>query len=67
MSRVGGTPRCRTYWGSHGCVLNRGHPTSEPHRCGCCVCEAHPDVNEECVGAPPYYGPETKFYGEDAQ
>ncbi len=61
---------CRVFWGSHGCRLERGH--QGPHLCEC----AHPDW-QNCpegfkdsdgvlnVGAPPYYGPETIFYGED--
>lgn len=57
------THPCRVYWGSHGCCLERGH--DEPCRCGCCECEAHPD-DDACVGAHPYYGPHTRFYGEDA-
>lgn len=63
---------CRVYWGSHGCRLECGH--EGPHLCECAV----PDwqdyvdkggyIDEEGalnVGAPPYYGPNTKFYGED--
>lgn len=54
---------CRVYWGSHGCSLERDH--DGPHLCDCHVDAKYPDgvVN---VGAPPYYGPETNFYGEDA-
>lgn len=50
---------CRVYWGSHGCMLERGH--TGPHECDC----YDPDEKGN-VGGPPYYGPETKFYGEDA-
>jgi hypothetical protein len=62
---------CRVYWGSHGCHLERGHdPDCE---CDCCECENHPDPDPDnpgcapsCVAKAPYYGPETRFYGEDA-
>jgi hypothetical protein len=58
--------RCRVYWGTHGCNLERGHEGQ--HLCDC-TCETHvgldhPDSNG-CVCAYPFYGPETKFYGED--
>lgn len=58
--------RCRVYWGTHGCVLERGHHGH--HWCSCCPDPAqHPDGCEEgCVGAWPYYGPQTNFYGDDA-
>jgi hypothetical protein len=52
---------CRVYWGSHGCDLERGH-TGE-HVCLLCY---DPDDAGGYVGAPPYYGPDTQFYGEDA-
>lgn len=56
---------CRVYWGTHGCCLPRGH--DGPHVCSCAFDKAEDEedglVN---VGAPPYYGPETSFYGEDA-
>ena len=64
---------CRVYWGSHGCDHPRGHPPEVPHDCGCCECGEHhpypdwPDENVLCVAKPPYYGPDTKFYGEDAE
>lgn len=64
---------CRVYWGSHGCEHPRGHPLLVPHDCGCCECGEHhpypdwPDENVLCVAKPPYYGPETRFYGEDAE
>lgn len=54
---------CRVYWGSHGCRLPRDH---DGHHFCCCRCDCHPDPNSGCVGAWPYYGPETNFYGEDA-
>ena len=62
---------CRVYWGSHGCCLVRGHA-------GDCICDCADDLcaDSECpngtptcscnVGAAPYYGPGTVFYGEDA-
>jgi hypothetical protein len=56
---------CRVYWGSHGCQHARGH--DGPHECDCCVCDgAHTNTNG-CVAGPPYYGPDTNFYGEDAE
>jgi hypothetical protein len=55
---------CRVYWGSHGCDLERGHDGH--HFCNCCECTNHPDPDSGCVGAYPYYGPETNFYGDDA-
>lgn len=60
---------CRVYWGSHGCDLPRGH--ERPCECDCCTCppEQHPLSPEVtgylCVAKPPYYGSDTKFYGED--
>lgn len=72
VSTVG--EQCRTYWGSHGCCLPRHHD-------GDCVCSCALEDNgtydpttgeyyEEpgvfMVGAPPYYGDDTSFYGEDA-
>ncbi len=65
------TPRenpCRVYWGSHGCDLERGHEGA--HDCGCCECgENHPDAGDGvlCVATAPYYGEQTRFYGEDAE
>jgi hypothetical protein len=57
--------RCRVYWGSHGCSLERGH--KGPHVCECADDPAFTEIeNVKNVGAPPYYGPETVFYGEDA-
>lgn len=62
---------CRVYWGSHGCCLPRGH--DGPHLCECANGEDGPtDPRADTVadainvGAPPYYGPETTFYGDDA-
>ena len=61
---------CQIYWGSHGCDLERGH--DGPHECDCCECPGgfHTDQPDDedvvCVAKPPYYGPDTKFYGEDA-
>jgi hypothetical protein len=59
---------CRVYWGSHGCDLERGHDGA--CECACCDCwPEHTDEPDEddvvCVAKPPYYGPETRFYGED--
>ena len=58
-----GTPFyvCRVYWGSHGCDRPRGH--AGPHLCIACWSEDE----SGWVGAPPYYGPDTCFYGEDAE
>jgi hypothetical protein len=53
--------RCRVYWGSHGCGLPRGH--EGPHLC---ICYEVP-AERGGVGKPPYYGPETRFYGEDVE
>lgn len=52
---------CRVYWGSHGCMLERGH--DGPHVCDCA---GDPEIQER-VGKPPYYGADTLFYGEDAE
>lgn len=52
---------CRVYWGSHGCDRPRGH--DGPHLCLKC---RYPD-EIGWTGAPPYYGPDTEFYGEDAE
>lgn len=60
--------RCRVYWGSHGCDLERGHPGGpDSHDCDCCECASHPDPDSGCVARAPYYGPETRFYGDDAE
>jgi hypothetical protein len=53
---------CRVYWGSHGCDRWRDH--EGPHICFSCWDEVDQDGY---VGAPPYYGPDTRFYGEDAE
>lgn len=62
---------CRVYWNTHGCDLERGH--DGPHLCDCAVpnWRDYPDGYEDedgvlNVGAPPYYGPDTHFFGEDA-
>lgn len=61
---------CRVYWGSHGCGLPRGHDGD--HLCPCALDENGillPHMNDAGngnVGRAPYYGPETRFYGEDA-
>lgn len=62
---VNGFP-CRVYWGSHGCRHAGGHLPGVPHECDCCTCASHPDPDSGCVAKPPYYGAETRFYGEDA-
>lgn len=56
---------CRVYWGSHGCQLERGHE-------GPCVCDDSCKPTEAELaqgigdaGRPPYYGDDTRFYGED--
>lgn len=60
------TMRCRTYWGTHACMNDRGHdPVELPHRCMCCTHDTHTGFTD-CVGGPPYYGPTTMFWGEDA-
>jgi hypothetical protein len=65
---------CRVYWGSHGCHEPRGHPAEVPHACDCCECMNHPDPDPDnpgsepsCVAKPPYHGPDTRFYGDDAK
>jgi hypothetical protein len=62
----GHVPHCRVYWGSHGCRHPRGHPPEVPHECDCCECGPGA-CKPSCVARPPYYGPETRFYGEDAE
>lgn len=57
---------CHVYWGSHGCHRPAGHGPDVPHECDCCECEQHPDEDSGCVAKPPYYGEQTRFYGEDA-
>lgn len=56
--------RCRVYWGSHGCEKLRWH--RGPHLCRCAHDDYPADGSVINVGAPPYYGPDTYFYGEDA-
>lgn len=56
-------PGCRVYWGSHGCARPLGHDGD--HWCDCCDCDNHPDPDSGCVAGPPYYGPDTRFYGDD--
>lgn len=58
---------CRVYWGSHGCSRPHGHEGD--HWCDCCECDDHERDHEAegCVAGPPYYGPETRFYGEDTE
>lgn len=64
---------CRVYWGSHGCHRPRGHDPAVPHECDCCDCGEHhpypgwPDTGVRCVARAPYYGPDTRFYGEEAE
>ena len=69
------TEICDVNWGSHGCMLDRGH---DGHcECSCCECPADHDhsqilIDEDgveylCVAKYPYYGPETRFYGEDVR
>lgn len=65
---------CRVHWGSHGCRHPRGHSPDLPHECSCCECDQHPDPDPDnpgnapcCVAKPPYYGEQTRFYGEDAE
>jgi hypothetical protein len=57
---------CRVYWGSHGCHEPRGHPADVPHACDCCECPPG-ECKPSCVARPPYYGPDTRFYGEEAE
>jgi hypothetical protein len=60
---------CRVYWGTHGCNLERGHPGD--CECDCCDCVDHAsnplDEGVLCVAKPPYYGPDTRFYGDDVR
>ena len=70
VAERGHGPDCRVYWGSHGCRYPRGHYGA--HECDCCKCADHAKSNEiepgvTCVAKPPYYGPQTKFYGEDVK
>jgi len=60
---------CDVYWGSHGCHRERGHEGD--CECDCCHCGEHhpfpdwPDEDVLCVAKAPYYGPDTRFYGDD--
>ena len=56
---------CEVYWGSHGCARPHGHEGD--HWCDCCECDDHPADDAGCVAGPPYYGPDTRFYGDDAE
>jgi hypothetical protein len=64
------TNRCRTYWGSHGCVRDRGHRGR--HRCDCtprwaAIVPWRIRLRTwGWVGLYPYYGPGTELWGEDA-
>jgi hypothetical protein len=57
-------PPCEVYWGSHGCARPRGHEGD--HWCDCCECDDHPDPDSGCVAGPPYYGDDTRFFGDDS-
>jgi hypothetical protein len=57
---------CQVFWGSHGCMHDAGHPDEIPHECDCCTCSGL-TCNPSCVAKPPYYGPDTNFYGADAK
>lgn len=63
---TGVVTRCRVNWGSHSCCLPYGH--QGPHECNCCECPDHAKDHERegCVAKPPYYGPDTLFWGADA-
>ena len=61
VARVKPDDECECYWGSHGCSLPRYHGGS--HQCQCCECDVHPEPG--CVGAAPYYGWLTWFFGDD--
>lgn len=63
MTNMATTPKCRVYWGTHGCDHGRGHDGD--CECDCCECIDHPDPESGCVAKPPYYGPDTRFYGDD--
>lgn len=53
--------QCTVYWGSHGCELEKGHE-------GWCDCKCgNVPAQDGDVGAFPYYGPLTRFYGADAK
>ena len=54
-------PPHEVYWGSHGCARPVDHEGA--CWCDCCDCEDHPEPG--CVAGPPYYGPDTQFYGRN--
>jgi hypothetical protein len=62
---------CRVYWGSHGCRRPRGH--DGPHECQCArdahghLLPRHDHEGTLNAGAEPFYGADTRFYGEDAK
>lgn len=66
-----GSDPCEVYWGSHGCMYERGH--DGPHECECAFDESgarlpHTFVADNGnVGCPPYYGSDTYFYGDTAR
>jgi hypothetical protein len=66
MTDVSMPQDCHVFWGSHGCRHPRGHSTEIPHECDCCECPES-GCRPYCVAKPPYYGPETRFYGGDAE
>lgn len=56
-------PYCDTFWGSHGCSLDRGH--SGPCLCITVFYDEDGQIEETvCDGncAPPYFGPDTEFF-----
>lgn len=55
---------CDVNWGSHGCKHQHHHSADIPHECYCCECQGD-TCDPGCVAKPPYYGPETNFYGND--
>jgi len=55
---------CDVFWGSHGCCRYIDH--AGLCYCICCVCPPSTHHLPECVAYAPYYGLETRFYGEDA-
>jgi hypothetical protein len=71
QARPPGFESCDVYWGSHGCHQPRGHQGD--CECDCCECGEHhphphwPDTSLLCVARAPYYGPDTRFYGDDVK